>query len=69
MFGDTGFESDNPVTVYARGTSGAVISEGAKVKLMGTGIENISFNPAATILEKGNGFIEVQLDEGTVTFK
>jgi len=67
--GNVGFESDEPVTIYNRGTTGAVISQGAKVKLMGAGIGEIQFEPAVNILNSGTDFIEVQLSEGTVYFK
>jgi hypothetical protein len=64
-----GFESDIPVTVYARGTEGAVISGGAKVKLTGAGMGAVQFDPAVTVLDSGTDFMEVQLTEGTFYFK
>ena len=67
---NVGFESDSPVTVYAMGKEGVIISEGsAKVKLTGAGIESIQFDPAVQIISTGNNFIEVQLNDGTFNFQ
>lgn len=66
---ETGFESDSPITIYARGKKGTVISSGAKVQLWGNGIENIRFDSSVEVLDSGTGFIEVQLPEGTVYFE
>jgi hypothetical protein len=67
---NVGFESDNPVTIYAMGNEGVIISEGSgKVKLSGPGIESVQFDPAVQILSTGNNYIEVQLNEGTFYFK
>lgn len=65
---NVGFEATTPVTIYVRGTKGAVISNGGRIKLYGNGIENIHFTPSVNVLETGNGFIEVELDDGTYTF-
>jgi len=64
-----GFESNVPVTVYARGTEGAVITKGSNVRLTGSGMENIIFEPSVKVLSSGNGFIEVELEEGTYYFQ
>lgn len=63
-----GFESDNPVTIYCKNKSGTIITEGAKIKLAGTGIENIQFSPSAEIISSGKDFIEVNLTKGNYTF-
>lgn len=69
MVNNTGFEAENPVTVYTKGNVGTVISKGGKLKLHGTGIENITFEPSVTVVNSGAGFIEVELGEGTYNFK
>jgi hypothetical protein len=65
----TGFESDQPVTVYAMGKQGVVISEGARVKLTGSGLGSVQFNPAVQVLNSGTDFIEFQTTEGTFYFE
>jgi hypothetical protein len=67
--GNVGFESDNPVTMYAMGNEGAIISDGARVKLTGPGIASVQFDPAVQILSTGSNFIEIQTGEGTFYFK
>jgi len=67
---NVGFESDGPLTVYARGREGVIISEGSTTaRLSGPGIENIQFNPAIEILGSGSNFLDIQLSEGTFTFQ
>jgi len=66
---NTGFESDSPLTIYSRGTEGAIITKGATVKLLGSGMGNVQFQPSVTVLSSGPDFIEVELDEGTYYFK
>ena len=63
-----GFESDNPVTIFCRDNAGTIISNGAKIKLVGVGIENVQFSPAAEIVNSGTDFIEVNLTQGTFNF-
>lgn len=64
----TGFESDAAISVYAKGTSGVIISEGAKVMLKGQGMEAVNFEPSATVISSGTDFIEVQLASGKFHF-
>lgn len=66
--GKVGFEADSPVSIVARKNKGEIISEGATVKLFGDGIENINFSPAVESVSSGNGFVEVKLPAGNVTF-
>ncbi len=67
---NVGFESDSPLTVYARGKEGVLISAGsATVKLSAPGIENVQFDPAVQILGSGSNFIDIQLSEGTFSFQ
>jgi len=67
---NVGFESDSPVTIYAMGKEGVIISEGSTtIKLSGPGIESIQFDPAVQILSTGTNLIEVQLNEGTFRFQ
>lgn len=66
---NVGFESENPVTIYARGTKGTIISGGTKVKLFGPGMASVHFEPVVTIIESGSDYIEVQLSKGTFSFK
>jgi len=63
-----GFESDAPVSIYAKGKDGVIFSEGAKIKLMGEGMNTVNFVPAATIIDSGADFIEVQLPAGETRF-
>ena len=67
---NVGFESDSPLTVYAMGNEGVIISEGAAIlRLTGTGMENVQFDPAVQIISSGSNFVEVQLNEGTFSFQ
>lgn len=69
LAGNVGFQSDSPLTVYARGNEGVIISAGsATAKLYGPGIENVQFEPAVQILGSGSDFIDIQLSEGTFNF-
>jgi hypothetical protein len=66
---NVGFESDNLLTVYAMGNEGVIISEGSTiVKLTGSGIENVQFDPAVQVIRTGTNLIEVQISEGTYYF-
>jgi len=64
-----GFDSDSEITIYANGNEGAIITNGATVKIKGKGIENVKFDPVAQLISSGKDFIEVQLSEGTYYFK
>jgi hypothetical protein len=67
---NVGFESDGPVTIYAIGKEGFIISEGSTiVKLTGPGIQNVKFDPAVQIISSGSNFIEIQLSEGKFNFQ
>lgn len=66
--GKVGFESDNPVTIYARGSEGAVVTGGATLKLIGQGIKNVQFTPSINVVNSGSDFVEVELGEGTYYF-
>ena len=39
-----GFESDNPVTIYIKGSNGIVISDGATLRLKGSLLSRVSFD-------------------------
>lgn len=65
---EIGFQSDKKITVYASGTKGKIISQGAKVKLVGVGMDKIKFTPSVKVLSSGSDFIEVQLNKGTYSF-
>ena len=67
--GSLGFNSDQKITVYAKGNEGAISSRGAKIKLSGAGMGSIGFSPVAEVLSSGQDFIEVQLDKGSYRFK
>jgi hypothetical protein len=64
-----GFEASSPVSVYVRSAEGAIISKGATLKLSGTGMENVKFTPSVTVIGSGSGYIEVELEKGTYSFK
>lgn len=64
-----GFKSDNNVTVYADGKEGTIVSRGARVRLMGVEMESIQFTPAVEIINSGKDYIEVQLGQGTYSFR
>jgi hypothetical protein len=66
--GGIGFESDAPITIYAKEKEGVIVSDGAKVKLNGPGMNAIKFNPSVTIIDSGDTFIEVQMPAGTIRF-
>ncbi|MCD6355508.1 MAG: hypothetical protein J7L95_08160 [Prolixibacteraceae bacterium] len=66
---NVGFESDNPVTIYTRGSAWTIISSGAKVKINGEGMGSVQFTPTTDVLSTGDNFIEVQLPAGTFQFK
>jgi len=63
-----GFNSDMPVSIYSKDNNGAIVSEGAKVRLNGLDMNTIKFEPAVEILNSGDQFVEVQLPEGTIRF-
>jgi len=65
---ETGFESDIPVTVYMNEKSGAIVTKGATVKLIGNGISAVQFNPEVEVLNSADNYIEVKLGEGTFYF-
>ncbi len=66
---NVGFQSDSPLTVYARGNEGVIISAGSATAILyGPGIENVQFEPALQILGSGSDFINIQLSEGTYNF-
>jgi len=67
--GGSGFESDNPISIYAKDTKGAITSLGSKVKLAGNGMGSVQFDSSVEVLSSGADFIEVQLPEGTFYFK
>ncbi len=64
-----GFKSDRMVTVYTDGKKGTIISEGAKVKLMGVGMGKAKFSSLVEVISSGTDFIEVQLEKGTFKFE
>ena len=66
--GGIGYESDAAVSIYAKGTEGVIVSEGAKIKLSGEGMNTINFSPSADVISSGTNFIEVQLPTGEVRF-
>ncbi len=67
--GKLGFQSDKNATVYANGSQGKIISEGAKVKLTGVGMGSVKFTPTAEVINSGTDFIEVRLGKGTYGFE
>lgn len=69
VVGEVGFESDNRITIYMKGNSGTIISEGAKIIITGSGMGSVQFDSGATVLSTGANFIEIQLSAGTYNFK
>ena len=67
--GSLGFNSDKKVTVYTDGKEGTIISQGAKMKLMGAGMNKVKFSPSVEVIASGTDFIEVQLGKDTYKFK
>ena len=63
-----GFTSDATVSIFSKNNRGAIVSEGAKVTLNGSGMSTIKFEPAVEILSAADHFIEVQLPKGTFHF-
>jgi len=63
-----GFEADGRVSIFAKGMNGVVISEGAKIKLKGLGMNRVTFQPSAEVISSGDDFIEVRLPAGEVRF-
>ncbi|NQU54993.1 MAG: hypothetical protein HQ522_20940 [Bacteroidetes bacterium] len=66
---NVGFESDNPLTIYARGTEGVIISKSSKVKIIGLEMGTVQFDSSVSVLSSGKDFIEIQLPVGTSYFK
>lgn len=64
-----GFESNNPVTIYVKGSTGVVISDGATLKLKGTTLAGVSFDGNVTVNSTSENHIEVTLGEGQFTFQ
>lgn len=64
-----GFESDAPVSIYARGQAGVIISPGATITLRGPGMGSITFETSVSVVSSGSDFIEVVLPEGSYEFQ
>ena len=64
-----GFDADAPVSIYAKGSKGAVTSKGTKLTLRGTGVSSLTFTPAVTVLNANSDSIEVELPEGVFYFE
>ncbi len=65
-FLNVGFISSDPVSIFMKGTEGAIISDGAEITLIGPGISNAVFEPALTIIDSSPDRIVVSLPPGTV---
>ena len=63
-----GFEADAMVSIFVDGLNGVIISDGAKIKLKGQGMDQVTFQPAADVISSGDDFIEVGLPAGEVRF-
>ncbi len=66
--GDVGFDSENPVSIYFRGSTGAVITDGTVLTLRGPIFTDLNLNSDAVILERADDFITIQLPKGTYYF-
>lgn len=66
--GNSGFESDLPVSLYVDGDEGVIISSGTTIRLLGPGMNSIQFDRAVTTTGSGEDFVEVQLPEGEIRF-
>ena len=64
-----GFESDRPVTIYSNQSIGAIISNGAILKLKGSNMGSIKFDTNVKILNSGQDYIQVELEPGTFYFE
>jgi len=64
-----GFESDNPVTIYVKGSNGIVISDGATLRLNGSVLSGVSFDSNVIINSSSEDHIEVVLGAGKFTFQ
>ena len=69
LYQGLGFDADAPVSIYFKQKEGVVISEGTRLTLKGPGVESLTFEPAATILNSSADLVEVELPAGTVTFR
>ncbi|NND33793.1 MAG: hypothetical protein HKN76_14480, partial [Saprospiraceae bacterium] len=47
--GKEGFTAEDPVTIFKRGSTGIVISEGTKLVLEGDGVSQLKFNPSVSV--------------------
>ena len=63
-----GFESTENVTIYANGTKGTILSQGANLKLTGAGMDKVNFSPSVEVVNSGAGFIEVRLGKGVYNY-
>lgn len=66
---ETGFESNEPVTVYMKEKAGVIVSPGATVKLTGGGMNSVQFDQSVEVISSGDDFIEVELGEGVFEFQ
>lgn len=67
--GGIGFDADVPLSLYARGNTGVVISPGATLTLRGPGVSAIVFEPSATVVNAGADSIQVLLPAGRYDFR
>lgn len=69
MQNKVGFESDVPISIFANGNEGVIISDGgAIVKLKCAGISGLKFEPEVEIIRKGKNFIDLKIPKGEVRF-
>lgn len=66
--GGIGFSADAPVCLYIKDKQGVIVSNGAVVTFKGPGMDQISFNPGATVIDFGENFIKIKLPAGEVRF-
>lgn len=58
-----------PLILFYQNNSGALYSAGSQITLKGTGVEDIQFEPAVSILERETGLLRVALPAGIFQFK
>ncbi len=63
-----GFESDATISIYTKGKEGVIVSEGARIKLNGQGMNSINFDNSVDIINSGDTFIEAYVPKGTICF-
>ena len=63
-----GFTANEPITIFNHQNEGVIVSEGTRIVLNGTNLDQIKFDPAVTTLSVSKNQLEIEVPEGNITF-